>query len=106
AIERRGNPFISRLFTSREQLHGEAYTQEYIASYYAGRFAAKEAVVKALGTGFRGIDWKDIEIISDSLGKPVACLSEPIAGRFGNPSLLISISHSKNTACAFCLWQD
>lgn len=105
AIERRGNPFISRLFTLDEQLKANTKSQEAAAVYYAGRFAAKEAVVKALGTGFRGIDWKDIEILNDSLGKPFVRLADDIRERFNSPSLLISISHSKNTACAFCLWQ-
>jgi holo-[acyl-carrier protein] synthase len=105
AIERRGNIFISRLFTLNEQQTGNARSQSSLVVYYAGRFAAKEAVVKALGTGFRDIDWKDIEILNDSLGKPVVHLEDHVAQKFNNPSLLISISHSKNPACAFCLWQ-
>ena len=111
AIERRGNTFISRLFTINEQLskkpiNNTAVASDYLSIHYAGRFAAKEAVVKAFGTGFRGIDWKDIEILNDPLGKPLVRLADHIAERFNNPTLLISISHSKNTACAFCLWQD
>jgi holo-[acyl-carrier protein] synthase len=106
AIQRQGDTFISRLFTINEQLQIDDATPEYVAQYYAGRFAAKEAVVKAFGTGFRGIDWKDIEITNDPLGKPCVQLADHIAKRFNHPTLLLSISHSKTTACAFCLWQN
>lgn len=106
AIERRGDAFISRLFTINEQLRVSDTTPDYAAIHYAGRFAAKEAVVKAFGTGFRGIDWKDIEIVNDPLGKPVVHLADHIAEKFNHPTLLLSISHSKTTACAFCLWQN
>jgi holo-[acyl-carrier protein] synthase len=105
AIKRRKEAFIERLFTENERLDTRSGTDEYLATHYAGRFAAKEAVTKALGTGFRGIDWKDIEIVNDELGKPSVILSFKIAERFSNPQLLISISHSKVHACAFCLWQ-
>ena len=98
AIARHGNTFTNRLFTKREQTQSST-------SFYAGRFAAKEAVVKALGTGFRGIDWKDIEILADGQGKPVVIVAEHIAVRFGNPKLHLTISHSKEHACAFCIWE-
>ena len=99
-IERRGTHFIKRIFTRNEERSGD-----HAITYYAGRFAAKEAVVKALGTGFRGISWQDIEILNDSLGKPYVTLAVDVARRFGSPELLISISHSKTSACAFCIWQ-
>ena len=70
AIERKGAHFIERLFTRNEQPTASDVTAHYLATYYAGRFAAKEAVVKALGTGFRGITWLDIEILNDKLGNP------------------------------------
>ena len=98
AIKRHGPVFIDRLFTKREQKSDSA-------TYYAGRFAAKEAVVKALGTGFRGIGWKDIEIVADTLGKPIVILAPHLQARFSNPQLHLSISHSKETACAFCIWE-
>lgn len=105
-IQRQGKQFITRLFTVREQIPPEEKVGEFfIAQHYAARFAAKEAVTKALGTGFRGIGWKDIEILKSSLGKPYVALSESIAERFSYPELLLSISHSKNNACAVCLWQ-
>lgn len=110
AIDRKGGLFIERLFTRNEQPPAPDTTSEttakYLATYYAGRFAAKEAVVKALGTGFRGITWLDIEILNDNLGKPCVTLSPEIAKSFDHPQLLITISHCKSYASAFCLWQS
>lgn len=105
ALERKGTFFVERLFTRNEQLSQTESSPNHLATYYAGRFAAKEAVVKALGTGFRGITWLDIEVLNDKLGKPYINLSPAIAKRFDNPQLLITISHSKTTACACCIWQ-
>lgn len=61
--------FITRLFTDAERCSSVSRLSE--AAHYAKRFAAKEALVKALGVGFRkGIKWRDIEIRNDALGKP------------------------------------
>ena len=65
--------FMDRFFTSRE-LEGIKGKKSFYA-HLAGKFAAKEAVVKALGSGFQNMKWKDIEIISHSSGKPVVVLS-------------------------------
>ncbi len=97
AIEKKG--FIERIFTRNERPAAANVT------HYAGRFAAKEAVVKALGTGFRGITWQDIEVLNDSLGKPYVTLSPEISKRFDNPQLLLTISHNKSSALAVCIWQ-
>lgn len=105
AIDRRGPHFIERLFTPNERLTSSD-NQDHLFAYYAGRFAAKEAVVKALGTGFRGITWHDIEVLKDPLGKPWVTLSQNVQEKFDNPRLLITISHSKTTACAFCIWES
>lgn len=101
AIERHGEHFVNRLFTRNEQLPVSSQNP----AYFAGRFAAKEAIVKALGTGFRGISWLDIEVLNDSVGKPYVNLSPAIAKKFDSPQLLVTISHSKNNACACCIWQ-
>lgn len=72
----------------------------------AGRFAAKEAISKALGTGFRGFSLKDLTIINDELGKPIVILSEnakKIAGKDGNYKIHISISHSNDNAIAYAI---
>ena len=90
-----------------EKIYTEDEINEYIRrkeniSYLAGRFAAKEAVSKALGTGMRGISFKDIEILSDSLGKPFVNLKKDM----GNIKIHISISHSKENAIAFCVIEE
>ena len=72
------------------------------AENFAGYFAAKEAVAKALGTGFRGFAPKDIEICHDNLGKPFACLAEHVAIP-ANASIYISISHGKEHATAMAV---
>ncbi len=105
ALERHGEQFRRRLFTPTERQKEAILSPPALAIHYAGRFAAKEAVVKALGTGFHGIDWHDIEILSDPQGKPTVQLAPELVTRFENPILLVTISHSKIHATAFCLWQ-
>ena len=64
AIERHGTPLIERLFTPREAAYCESHRNKF--ERYAGRFAAKEAAMKALGTGWRaGVRWRDIEVIRE-----------------------------------------
>lgn len=102
AIERQGQPFIDRLFTQAEQTYCKTFKDPY--SHYAVRFAGKEAVLKALGTGMReGITWLDIEIINNDLGKPIVFISDALKERFSSPEIQISLSHSKSTAIAFVI---
>ncbi len=101
-IGRYGQKVLDRLFTKEEQ----AYCLQHRKSsqHFAGRFAAKEAIVKALGTGIKaGINWLDIEITNDEQGKPVVKLSPPLNQKFNHPQLLISISHSKEYATAVAI---
>ena len=102
AIERNGSRFLDELFTQAEQEYCFQYSQP--ERHFAGRFAAKESIVKALGTGTRGIHWLDIEILNDSLGKPIVKLSSSVKDRFNSPELLISISHCKTHATAVAVW--
>lgn len=106
AINAHQMPFLNRLFTEKELEKVYSASEAYRAIHVAGRFAAKEAVVKALGTGFQGISWHDIQILNDEAGKPVVTLSDEIAARFNHPRLLITISHSKEHATAFCVWEQ
>lgn len=93
--------FLYRIFTSKEiDFFSENHFRK---NQIAGNFAAKEAVMKALGTGLRGFCWKDIEIDRDVLGKPIVVLhnhAERIAEKQKIENLLISISHSKKYAVA------
>lgn len=102
SIEQYRKHFLDRIFTPKEQAYCKRYRQP--APHFAARFAAKEAVVKALGTGFRGgIAWCDIEICNDSQGKPFVVLSAKLQAKFGNPTLLLSMSHCRSYATATAL---
>jgi len=75
------------------------------AAILAGNFAAKEAVAKAFGTGFRGFFPREIEILRNELGAPYVIISENIRGilKFAYVDVKISISNTKETAMAFCV---
>jgi len=105
ALKRQGFRFLKRLFTERELRNCSDNLSQHEITRFAARFSAKEAITKALGTGFRGIDWHDIEIFNNDLGKPEVFLSEKLKARFDTPHLVLSISHSKTQVVAFCLWQ-
>ena len=101
-IERHGERFIQRVFTEAEQAYAEANKNDI--EKLAGRFAAKEAVLKLMGTGWRGrIAWTDIEIINNSSGQPEVILSgevEKIADKLGIKHISVSITHTANFAIA------
>ena len=73
-IERHGDTFLNRVFTENENKYcGSKKNKE---QHYAGRWAAKEAVMKTLGTGFiKGIGWKEIEVVNLKSGKPTIVIS-------------------------------
>lgn len=103
SISRHKDHFLNRVFTPSEQQYCLKHADP--APFFAGRFAAKEAIVKALGTGFSdGLSWLDIEIKNDPSGKPEVFLSAAANLRFGNPTLLVTISHCKEYASAVALW--
>ncbi len=101
AIERNGQRFIDRVYTDAEQ---EYCTQRPSYACYAARFTAKEAFLKALGTGLRkGMRWRDIEVYTDKLGKPHLQLHGHLqerchAERFKH--IHLSLSHSTAYAMA------
>lgn len=102
AIERHGKPFLERLFTPAEIAYCERHKNKF--ERYAGRFAVKEAAMKALGTGWRyGVRWRDIEVTNQPGGKPVLRLSG-VAGEFaaklGAKNISLTITHSGNFALA------
>jgi holo-[acyl-carrier protein] synthase len=98
-LSRSGDRFLKRIYTQREiNLCGGR------AERLAARFAAKEAVAKALGTGVRGIGWTDIEVLSDASGCPRLCLAgraAELAASIGIRSWGISLSHTDDWAVAF-----
>jgi holo-[acyl-carrier protein] synthase len=101
-VERHGKRFIDRVFTEAEQKYADSKRDRM--EKLAGRFAAKEAVLKLLGTGWRGkIAWTDIEIINNELGQPQVSLTgrvKEIADSLGVTDISISITHTANFAIA------
>ncbi len=100
------NGFSERVFTEREIVYCENRKNAKFESY-AARFAAKEAVVKALGTGMAdGLSWKQIEILKDDKGKPYALLSLRALELFDNigaKSMDVSLSHCGVYAIAYAV---
>ncbi len=94
SIAEHGQRFLDRIFTPKEQKY--CLTHQDSAPRFAGRFAAKEAIVKALGIGFgEHASWLDIEILANGDGRPEVTLSAKLNSHFKNPRLLLSISHCK-----------
>ena len=104
-IERHGELFISRVYTEFEI--GYCSSRKAATQHYAGRWAAKEAVLKAIGTGWRrGISWRDIEVRNDGGGKPTVALrggARDVVEQLGIQQMLISISHCRSHATAFAM---
>jgi holo-[acyl-carrier protein] synthase len=98
-LEHHGDRFLKRVFTDLEIAFCRGRAHEL-----AVRFAAKEAMMKALGTGVRGVGWRDIEILPDRRGKPLVYLHDRARKRaetigLGQPE--ISLTHSEDMALAF-----
>lgn len=104
-IERHGELFLMRVFTPREIEFCSA--RKAATQHYAGRWAAKEAVLKALGTGWTpSISWRDIEIRSEGNGASTVALAggaRAVCERAGIARMLISISHCRTHAMAYAL---
>lgn len=104
-IERHGELFLGRVYTP----HEIAYCTERKAAlqHYAGRWAAKEAVLKAIGTGWaKGITWTDVEVRNETGGQPRIVLggaAREMADQMGIGEVLISISHCRTHATAFAI---
>jgi len=104
-IERHGELFLTRVYTPHEIEYCTA--RKAATQHYAGRFAAKEAVLKALGTGWtRGIQWRDIEVRNEMGGRPQIHLggaAAELCQKNGITEMLISISHCRTHATAYAL---
>jgi holo-[acyl-carrier protein] synthase len=101
-IERHGRRFIERVFTAAEQAYADANKDS--VEKLAGRFAAKEAILKLMGTGWRGkIAWTDIEVVNNTAGQPEVTLDgevKKIADGLGITYISVSITHTANFAIA------
>lgn len=104
-IERHGELFVNRVYTP----HEISYCRERkeATQHYAGRWAAKEAVLKVLGTGWRkGISWRDIEVQNIPGGKPFVTLrggARKVSLDLGIDEIQVSISHCRSYAVAYAL---
>jgi len=99
AIQRWGERFLERVYTPAELALCRGRAPEL-----AARFAAKEAISKALGTGLRGIGWREMEVLCDKRGKPLVHLHGRAKARadfLGLSDFAISLSHSRDYALAF-----
>jgi holo-[acyl-carrier protein] synthase len=101
-VKRHGERFLDRVFTVVEQKYAQANKNGI--EKLAGRFAAKEAVLKLVGTGWRGkIAWTDIEVVNTETGQPEVRLSgevKKIADKLGITQISVSITHTANFAIA------
>jgi holo-[acyl-carrier protein] synthase len=101
-LENHGQRFLNRVLTPAERELAKRYKAP--VPFITGRWAAKEAILKMIGTGWRGkIAWTDIEILPDDLGQPVVTLSGEtarIAGQKGIDRVLLSITHTDHHAVA------
>lgn len=104
-LKRRGNAIKNRIFSPGEREYCERHKNS--AEHYAGRIAAKEAVMKALGTGWaKGVGWLDIEVIAGRNGAPVVALHGKAAGtakKQGIHAVHLSISHTRSHAVAWAI---
>lgn len=96
AVEKWGEVFLKRVFTKQELANAKSRGSLY--QHLAGRFAAKEAVFKAMGDA--ALSWLDVQILNDGQGKPDCMI---LNGRGNNLKVLLSISHVKNYATAFAI---
>ncbi len=104
-IEHHGELFLRRVYTEREIRHCQA--RKHAIEHFAGRWAAKEAILKALGTGHsRGITWTNIEVRNGTDGRPVVMVcgrARETALERGIADILVSISHCRTYATAYAM---
>ena len=102
AIERFGQRFLTRVFTEGEIRYCDSKANRI--ERYAARFAAKEAGMKALGTGWsRGVRWRDIEVLRQPGGRPTLAFhgrAGEFASRLGVVNVALSLTHTANEAMA------
>lgn len=113
AYEKYGQRFLDKVLTENEQKYVLGKTSlksplaaNRLAEALAARFAAKEAIVKALGTGWRGVHWREIEVINAASGAPQAVLhgrAKELLSRLAFSQIEISLSHEREYALAVAL---
>ena len=108
AIERFGERFLQRVFTENEIRYCASKANKY--ERFAARFAAKEAALKAIGTGLsRGISWQDVEVVREPSGRPTLVYkgkAAEFAKRLGMRRASISLTHTEQIAFAQVILED
>lgn len=108
AIERFGQRFVQRIYTEAEVRYCESKANKM--ERYAARFAAKEAALKAIGTGWtRGVSWRDVEVQRERGGRPTLAFTgkaAEFAARLGMKRVSLSLSHTKEQAIAQVILED
>jgi holo-[acyl-carrier protein] synthase len=108
SIERYGEKFIRRIYTPAEIAYVERKANKF--ERYAARFAAKEAGMKAIGTGWRhGVRWQDFEVANLASGKPTLRLhgvAARVAGMLGVKNISLSITHTAELGMAHVILED
>jgi holo-[acyl-carrier protein] synthase len=102
AIDEWGDTFLEKIFTPQELAYARA--RKNATQHIAGRFAVKEAVAKALATGWSGgFRWKDVEVENDPSGKPAVKVHGHVQDLLAGSRILVTISHSDNVVVAFAV---
>ena len=105
SIEQSGDAFLQKIFTPLEIAYCNAKHNRQ--QHFAARFAAKEAVTKALSTGWTGeFSWKDIEVMNDSSGQPRITLHGKLKDTLASCSVFVTISHSESHVVAVVLVEE
>ncbi len=108
AVERYGARFVERVFTPREIAYVERKANRF--ERYAARFAAKEAGMKAIGTGWRrGVRWQDFEVSNLPSGRPTLRLhgvAARVAESLGVKNISLSLTHTADTGMAFVILEN
>ena len=107
SLEQFGERFLKRICTPAEVAYCEKFKNKY--ERYAGRFAAKEAAMKALGTGWsRGVRWVDVEVVRTRGGRPILELkgeARKVADRLGVKNIALSMTHTVEQAIAQVIFE-
>jgi holo-[acyl-carrier protein] synthase len=107
-IEAQRERFLRRVYTLDEVAYCEQFKNKY--ERYAGRFAVKEAAMKALGTGWsRGVRWVDVEVVRHASGRPSLILkgeAKKIADAMGVKNILVTISHTAEQAIGQVIFES
>ena len=99
-LDKQGDHFFKKIFSDMEIAYCKTRKRPYM--HFAARFAAKEAVAKAMRTGWSGaFRWKDISVVNDSYGAPHILLTGEVAKALEKCNVHLSLSHTDNTVVAF-----